>query len=144
MSTETAPKGASIASDGALALANDANAETTATGGKLRTPTAIAGLPPPRPRLPTLEGLAPPVAPVGIADFDDPTNPDEAEWELTSELRAKPLPSQAEVAPTLPSSGLASFASDERATEPMAAEADDNDDSRRFGFDLGLRASRGQ
>jgi hypothetical protein len=123
MSTETAPKGASIVSDGALALANDVTAETV-TGAQLRL-----DLPPPRPRLPTLEGVAPPAA---IADFDDPTNPDEAEWELTSELRAKPLPSNPEAAPTLPSPGLRSLASDERSTAPMARDnldnLDDDDD----------------
>src|SRR5688572_21188766 len=121
MSTEPASKGASIVSDGALALANDATAETPA-GAKLRSPQPL-DLPPPRPRLPTLEGLAPPAA---IADFDDPTNPDEAEWELTSELRAKPLPSQVDAAPTLPSPGLRSFASDERATAPMVSDNLDN------------------
>ena len=124
MSTEKAPLGASIASDGALALANDAVVETTPQAGKL---PPLADLAPPRLRLPTLEGLAPPVA---LGDFDDPTNPDEAEWELTSELRAKPQHSQPEAAATLPSRALAMFAPDERATEPMATsklvDADDD------------------
>jgi hypothetical protein len=129
MSTETAPKGASIVSDGSLALANDP--ETAAGGSDLRSPPMLAELAPPRPRLPTLEGMAP-LPPPAIAEFDDPTNPDEAEWELTSELRAKPLPSHAEAAPTLPSPGLRSLVSEERATEPMATEkldqTDDDDD----------------
>jgi len=127
MSKEAAPPlgfDAGTASDGSLALATEESA------GEEKSSSPQAGpLPPPRPGLATLEGLAPMAteAPV-VREFDDPTNPDEAEWELTSELRAKPLPSQTGGAPTLPSPGARSSEDDLEALVPKRFLDDDDDD----------------